>query len=183
MLGSLYLVFLDLVLPHRLFGNLFLNCFSVRYPVRLEGFGALAPYHQFVEGVRFTDLFHESSLEMSSARCFLSGIYCIVGSVPSLFHPSSKVFSFGSGNMSVVRRLKSPGMALSSAGLVSGSYVACRLLCPNHVFHQVNIISVSMEKKSHHMSLTLFKSKSRRKAKHENLKTMIYVKNYTLYTI
>ncbi|CAF1919979.1 unnamed protein product [Brassica napus] len=94
MLGSLYLVFLDLVLPHRLFGNLFLNCFSVRYPVRLEGFGALAPYHQFVEGVRFTDLFHESSLEMSSARCFLSGIYCIVGSVLSLFHPSSKVFFF-----------------------------------------------------------------------------------------
>lgn len=33
------------------------------------------------------------------------------------------------------------------------------------------------------MSLTLFKSKSRRKAKHENLKTMIYVTNYTLYTI
>ncbi|KAF3538443.1 hypothetical protein F2Q69_00018210 [Brassica cretica] len=118
MLGSLYLVFLDLVLPHRLFGNLFLNCFSVRYPVRLEGSGALAPYHHFVEGVRFTDLFHESSLEVLSARGFLS-VYCIVGSVLNLFHPSSKVFSFGSGNMSVVRRLKSPGMALSSAGLVS----------------------------------------------------------------
>ncbi|CAN6846402.1 unnamed protein product [Brassica oleracea var. botrytis] len=92
--------------------------FRVRYPVRLEGSGALAPYHHFVEGVRFTDLFHESSLEVLSARGFLS-VYCIVGSVLNLFHPSSKVFSFGSGNMSVVRRLKSPGMALSSAGLVS----------------------------------------------------------------
>ncbi|CAF2150522.1 unnamed protein product [Brassica rapa] len=36
MLGSVYLVFLDLVPSHRLFGNLFLNCCSARYPVRLE---------------------------------------------------------------------------------------------------------------------------------------------------
>ncbi|WZY69887.1 hypothetical protein YC2023_002127 [Brassica napus] len=48
--------------------------------------------------------------------------------------------------MSVVRRLKSPRIALSSAGLVSESYVAFRLQCPNHVFHQVSITFVLMEK-------------------------------------
>ncbi|KAH0942155.1 hypothetical protein HID58_001792 [Brassica napus] len=84
---------------------------DIRFVSKVLGLWLLN-YHQFIEGVRFTDLLPESSLEVS------------------------RVLSFGSGNMSVVRRLKSPRIALSSAGLVSESYVAFRLQCPNHVFHQ-----------------------------------------------
>ncbi|KAH0852610.1 hypothetical protein HID58_090805, partial [Brassica napus] len=114
--GSLYLVFLDLVLPPPFF--------DIRFVSKV--FGALAPYHQFVEGVRFTDLFHESSLEMSSARGFLSVCFIL----------ALTFFSFGSGNMSVVSPAKVSRDGSFIRWLSLRKHVACRLLCPINVFHQ-----------------------------------------------